>query len=179
VIEPLGDALARRERPALIALLCDAVASGASVGFLPPLDAAEADRYWDGVIADVAAGGRVLLGARDEAGRLVGSAQLELAGKPNARHRAEVQKVMVLRAARRRGLGRALMCALDEHARRLGRTTLVLDTREGDPSEALYRSTGWTRFGVAPRYARSADGGLDGSAFYYKLLDGPAAGSQP
>ena len=45
------------------------------------------------------------------------------------------------------------------------------DTRHGDPSEALYRSLGWERAGVIPRYARSADGALDPSTFYYRLLD--------
>ena len=51
-----------------------------------------------------------------------------------------------------------------------GRTTLVLDTRHGDPSEALYQSLGWQRAGVIPRYAQSASGALDASAFYFKLL---------
>ena len=78
---------------------------------------------------------------------------------------------MVLQSARKQGVGRALMLALEEHARRLGRRTLVLDTREGDPSERLYASVGWVRSGVIPRYAESAGGGLDGSAFYYKILE--------
>ena len=77
---------------------------------------------------------------------------------------------MVHSACRRRGLGRALMLAAEDDARRLGRTTLVLDTRQGDPSERLYRALGWERGGVIPRYARSADGKLDASAFYYRLL---------
>jgi ribosomal protein S18 acetylase RimI-like enzyme len=171
-VERLDAAAATRELPALVALLRDSVDGGASVGFLPPLGADEAAAYWRGVIADVAAGGRVLLALREADGRLAGSAQLELAGKPNARHRAEVQKVMVLTAARQRGHGRALMLALEDDARRRGRTTLVLDTREGDPSERLYRAVGWRLAGVVPRYAKSAGGGLDGSAFYYKLLDG-------
>jgi len=171
-IEALDAGGARREREALVALLRDAVDSGASVGFLPPLATDEALAYWDGVIEDVAAGVRVLLAARDRGGRLVGSAQLELAQKRNARHRAEVQKIMVLTAARQRGIGRALMLALEDTARRQGRTTLVLDTREGDPSERLYQSAGWQLVGVVPRYARSAGGRLDGSAFYWKLLDG-------
>jgi ribosomal protein S18 acetylase RimI-like enzyme len=170
-IERLDAAAAARELPDLIALLRDSVDGGASVGFLPPLATTEAADYWRHVAADVAEGSRVLLAARDAGGRLVASAQLELAGKPNARHRAEVQKVMVLSAARRRGLGRALMLALEEEARHHGRTTLVLDTREGDPSERLYRSVGWQLAGAVPRYARSAGGGLDGSAFYWKLLD--------
>jgi hypothetical protein len=56
-------------------------------------------------------------------------------------------------------------------ARRGGRSTLVLDTRQGDPSEALYRSMGWTCAGVIPRYARSANGELHATALYYLLLD--------
>lgn len=171
-IERLDAAAARRELPALVAVLRDSVDGGASVGFLPPLDPAEGERYWRHVIDDVAGGSRVLLAVRDAGGRLVGSAQLELAGKPNARHRAEVQKVMVLSATRQRGLGRALMLALEAEARRHGRTTLVLDTRQGDPSERLYRSVGWQLAGVVPRYAQSAGGELHGSAFYWKLLDG-------
>jgi acetyltransferase len=157
-------------RPALVELLQDAVASGASVGFLPPLDGAEAGAYWDGVATGLAEGTRVLVAAVDPALGLVGAAQLELATRPNGRHRAEVTKVMVDRRARRRGIGRALMLAIEAEARRHGRTTLVLDTRQGDPSEALYRGLGWTFAGAIPRYARSAGGRLDATALYYKLL---------
>ena len=80
-------------------------------------------------------------------------------------------KLMVHTRARRRGIGRALMLAAETEARRRGRTTLVLDTRRGDPSEALYLSLGWTLAGIIPRYARSADGALDATAFYYRLLE--------
>jgi ribosomal protein S18 acetylase RimI-like enzyme len=170
-IEALAAAGVDARRPALIALLRDAVDSGASVGFLPPLGEAEAAAYWRTVAGALDAGSRVVLVAHDEALGLVGSAQLELATRPNAAHRAEVSKVIVHRRARRRGIGRALMLALESHARRLGRTTLLLDTRQGDPSEALYRAVGWTFAGAIPRYARSATGTLDATALYYKLLD--------
>jgi ribosomal protein S18 acetylase RimI-like enzyme len=153
------------------------VDGGASVGWLPPLGTDEADAYWRTVEAAVAAGTRVLLAARDGEGALVGSAQLALETRPNGRHRAEVTKVMVLGAARRRGIGRALMDALAAQARRCGRTTLVLDTRAGDASERLYAVTGWTRAGTIPEYARSAGGALDASAFYYRLLE--PEGGQP
>lgn len=169
-IDPLTAEAARALRPALAALLRDAVDGGASIGFLPPLGEAEAAAYWDGVAAALEEGSRVLLAARDAAGTVAGAAQLELATRPNARHRAEVAKVMVHRAWRRQGIGRALMLALEAHARRLGRTTLVLDTRQGDPSEALYRGCGWQHAGTIPAYARSASGALDGTALYYKLL---------
>jgi len=170
-IDALTAAEAAAARPPLVALLRDSVDGGASVGFLPPLDAAEAEAHWRSVEAAVADGTRVLLAARDGDGSIVGSAQLALETRPNGRHRAEVMKVMVLGAARRRGIGRALMDACEREARRRSRTTLVLDTRAGDPSERLYVAAGWTRAGAIPRYAQSAGGALDASAFYYRLLE--------
>jgi ribosomal protein S18 acetylase RimI-like enzyme len=165
-----------RDLRVLTALLGDAVDSGASVGFLPPLGDAEGEAYWRSVVEAVQDGSCVLLGAREADGTLVGTAQLLLATRPNGSHRAEVAKVIVHTTARRRGIGRALMLAIEERARRLGRTTLVLDTRRGDPSEGLYTSVGYTLAGVIPRYARSANGALDPSAFYYRLL---TEGDQP
>jgi len=170
LVDTLAPAAARAAEPALAALLRDAVDSGASLGFLPPLLPATAAAYWQGVFADIESGSRVLLAARGADGSIVGSAQLELAMRENGRHRAEVAKVMVLREARRQGIGRALMLAAEDQARRLGRSTLILDTRAGDPSERLYASVGWQRVGEIPRFARSAGGALDATAFYYKLL---------
>jgi len=170
LVDTLAPAAARAAEPALAALLRDAVDSGASLGFLPPLVPATAATYWQGVFADIESGSRVLLAARGADGGIVGSAQLELAMRENGRHRAEVAKVMVLREARRQGIGRALMLAAEDQARRLGRSTLILDTRAGDPSERLYASVGWQRVGEIPRFARSAGGALDATAFYYKLL---------
>jgi len=157
--------------PALRAVLQDAVASGASVGFLPPLAAAEADDYWASVVAALRDGSRVLLVARDGAGETLGTVQLELPTRADGRHRAEVAKLLVHRRARRQGLGRSLMLALEGAARALGRTTLILDTRDGEPACLLYEGLGYTRVGVVPQYARSADGTLHATAFYYKLLD--------
>lgn len=168
-IERLTVEGARAEMPGLVALLRDAVASEASVGFLDPLGEGEAEAYWRGVIAGVEQGERLLLVAREEGG-IVGTAQLELATKPNAAHRAEVQKVLVLRSARRRGIGQALMDALETQARGAGRSLLVLDTRQGDAAERLYRRLGYVEAGVIPDYARSSAGTLDASVFFYKAL---------
>ena len=165
-IELLTSRVAREKLDDLIALLQDAVDSGASVGFLPPLSRDAASDYWHCVFADLDAGHRLLLGAMNGS-KLVGSVQLALARKPNASHRAEVQRLLVHRAVRRQGIGEQLMRRLHELARQHARTLLVLDTREGDPSELLYRKLGYTRAGVIPGYARSADGALDATAFYY------------
>ena len=168
-IELLTSRTAHEKLGDLIELLQDAVDSGASVGFLPPLSRDAASDYWRSVIGDLDAGHRLLLGAT-VGSRLVGSVQLELARKPNASHRAEVQRLLVLRSVRRQGIGERLMRQLHELARQHGRTLLVLDTREGDPSEQLYRKLGYTRAGVIPGYARSADGALDATSFYYAVV---------
>jgi ribosomal protein S18 acetylase RimI-like enzyme len=79
-------------------------------------------------------------------------------------------KLMVLRAYRRRGVGRELMSAVFALARAAGRSLLLLDVRTGDPAEALYRSLGFVKFGEVPRYAKSPEGGLAASSFYYLEL---------
>jgi ribosomal protein S18 acetylase RimI-like enzyme len=155
---------------ALVAVLQDAVDDGASVGFLPPLEAEQAAAYWRGVFEALDGDALRLFAARHPTLGLVGTVQLDLAMRANGRHRAEVAKLLVHRAARRQGIASALMLALEEEARRLGRTTLFLDTRAGDPSERLYTSLGYTRAGEIPQFARSANGALDATVFYYKLL---------
>jgi len=155
----------------LVDLLRDAVDSGASLGFLPSLTSGEALQYWQGIAADVQAGTRVLLVARHATeGGVLGAVQLDLATKPNARHRAEVAKLLVHRKARRQGLGRQLLLAAEAHARPLGRTTLVLDTRHGDVSELLCQSLQYQLVGLIPEYFVDTDGQLHATAVYYKLL---------
>jgi ribosomal protein S18 acetylase RimI-like enzyme len=153
----------------LTELLCNTVDSGAAIGFMPPLAVAIARDYWRQVGGDLARGTRVLLAAR-RANTIVGTVQLELATKPNGLHRAEVQKLMVDPRARRQGIGRELMIAVDAAARAAGRTLLVLDTREGDAAEQLYLAQGYTPAGRIPHYARSADGSLHTTVLFYRLL---------
>ena len=52
------------DRTPWVALLQDAVADGASVGFVRPLTAAAAARYWEAVMADVISGIRLPLSRR-------------------------------------------------------------------------------------------------------------------
>lgn len=155
--------------PHLIHLLQDTVASGASVGFLPPLSTEDAQQYWSTVFEEVREHTCLLLVAR-QASQIVGSVQLALATKPNGQHRAEVQKLFVLSSQRRRGIGRALIQAIEQAARDEQRTLLVLDTRQGDSAEQLYRTLEYHEVGVIPGYARSATGTLDGTVIFYKTF---------
>jgi ribosomal protein S18 acetylase RimI-like enzyme len=157
---------------ALTVLLRDAVDGGASLGFLPPLDAGEAGTYWRDVETSVRAGTRILLIARSGL-HVVGCVQLVLATRANARHRAEIQKLCVLTSERNKGIGKALMTAAHAAALGRGRTLLTLDTKRGDRAEALYRRLGYTKLGAVPRFTRDRDGAFHDSVFFYKHLDEP------
>jgi acetyltransferase len=156
LLEPLGD------------LLIDAVHSGASIGFLAPVSRATADRYWQEVFASLS--GDRLLWVAEQEGVVVGTVQLSLCDKDNGRHRAEVQKLQVLRAARGNGIATLLMGELEAEARRRGRSLLFLDTLLGSHAENLYRHLGWTRAGEIPDYAATPAGELFPTVFYFKQL---------
>lgn len=167
--ERLSAEQARPLLPKLIALLQDAVHSGSSVGFLPPLTFKTAEEYWLETLNEVAQAKRVLLVSR-EAGEITGTVQLALATKQNGLHRAEVQKLLVHTSFRHRGIGRALMSAVEDAARSEGRTLLVLDTEQGSIAEKLYERCGYMRAGVIPQFARTTDGSMISTVLFYKLL---------
>ena len=168
-IEILTPASAAQHLPDLIALLCDTVESGAAVGFMAPFSASEAQSYWQKVIADLSGRSRLLLAEIIE-NRVAGSLQLELAMRTNGLHRAEVQKVMVHRDFRGRGIATRLMGAVEAAARQDGRSLLVLDTRQGDIAKGMYRKLGYVEAGIIPQYARSSSGELHSTVIFYKLL---------
>ena len=169
-IRRLSPSAAAAARPMLIALLQDVVDTGASVGFLPPLAAAEADDYWQGVIGKIAAPDHILFGAYSDE-QLIGTVQLSFESRPNGNHRAEVSKLLVHTQARRRGIATALMEHLEQAARERDRSLLVLDTLAGDVAEQLYLRLGFQQAGMIPNYARSGDGKLYATMYMYKLLD--------
>lgn len=149
-------------------LLLDAVQSGASVGFLAPMSRDTALRYWEQVFASLDSG-QVLWVAESE-NEIVGSVQLSLCGKENAVHRAEVQKLFVLRSHRGRNIASALMKALELFAGANGRFLLVLDTIAGSPAESVYQHLGWQKVGEIPEYAAMPNGELRPTAYYFKRL---------
>lgn len=152
----------------LCALLADSVEGGASVGFLSPLSLEKAGEYWR-MVADALPSGLALFIAEDT-GSIVGSVQLAPCARENGLHRAEIQKLFVLRSHRGRGIATQLMHAAQTHALSLGRTLLVLDTHEGSKAQALYEHLGWARAGSIPDYAASPDGTLHGTVIFYKRI---------
>ena len=168
-IEQLSEQQAKPLLPQLIGLLQDSVRNGASVGFLSPLEFDVAEKYWLETLNEVSQGKRLLL-VSNENGNVLGMVQLALVTKPNALHRAEVQKLVVHTRFRNCGIARALMKAAEDSARKEGRTLLVLDTEQGSTAEELYVKYGYTRAGVIPCYALGADRSFISTVVFYKLI---------
>ncbi|MER6613456.1 GNAT family N-acetyltransferase [Streptomyces xantholiticus] len=160
--------------PGLTALLLDAVDDGASVGFTASLTAEQAAGWWTSLAPDLT-DERVILWAAHDGDRLIGTVQLRCETSPNGRHRAEIAKLLVHRAARGRGTARRLLTTAEEFARTGGRTLLMLDTQTGSAAENLYRTAGWTALGTVSDYAADPSGTLRPTTFFHKALPTPSA----
>jgi len=99
---------------------------------------------------------------------IVGTVQVILALPPNQPHRGEIAKLLVHRAARKRGVAQLLMERAEAEARVEGKDLLVLDTVTGSDAERLYTRLGWQRVGSIPRYALYPDGRECASTYFWK-----------
>jgi len=168
-IAELSEAQAEERSDALAAVLLDAVAGGASVGYMADLSRDDAAAFWREAIAGIAAGGTLLFAAL-EGDALSGTVLFHPCRKPNQLHRADVAKLLVVQSSRRAGIGSRLMDALETRALALGRNLLTLDTASGSEAESFYRRRGYVRAGEIPGYTLMPDGSLNGTALYYKQL---------
>lgn len=170
-IETLDAEGLEREVERLAEILRACVAAGASVNFVEPFTQADAVRFWREKTAPaVRDGGRVLLVARDGED-LLGTVQLDLDTPPNQAHRGEVGKLLVHPEARRRGVARALMAALEHEAKARGRTLLTLDTITDSPARPLYRSLGFRTAGVLPGFSRHPqEDRLEDTEYMFKVI---------
>ena len=169
IVTILGATQIRDALDDFVELLADAVDDGASLGFLSPLTTECARAFWDAIADDVDAGTRVVIAAIEN-NRIIGTAQLDCETLPNGRHRAEVQKVIVHRSSRQRGIGSTLMREIESAAEARDRTLLVLDTGRGGVAEGMYERIGYKRAGSIPGYAADPSGRLVDSVIYYKTL---------
>ncbi len=168
-IRPLDVTETEARLPELSDILVDAVAHGASVNFMAGFSNDEAQAFWRTQLPGIATGEKHLF-VGDDGRRLVATALLTFAHQPNAPHRAEIGKMLVLSSARRQGLGRRLLAAAEHAAGAAGRTLLMLDTETGSAGDLLYRSCGWTAIGGVPGHAFRPDGRLAETTIFYKML---------
>ena len=172
-----GTTVLARDIDMLADVLHAVVHDGAGVSFVVPYSVDDGRAFWiEKVLPGVRAETRRVLVAR-LGERIVGTVQIDLATPPNQQHRTEVMKLLVHPTARRLGIARALMVALEPLAASSGRTLLTLDTWTGGAAESLYRSLGYVVVGVIPRFARgSTTTALEPTTIMYKELNGaPAA----
>ncbi len=121
----------------LEALLLNCIYSGASVGFVRPINDEELTSYWKFVGQELDKGYRKLFLAYDGE-NIIGSVQLSICSKPNGSHRGEVEKLMVHTNARGKGVSKKLMSFMEKVSFKIGLSLLVLDTRLGDVASSLY-----------------------------------------
>jgi acetyltransferase len=168
-IRQLTHAEAKANLPRLAEIMQDCVEGGASVNFVLPFSMAQSLDWWQNRLPAIESG-EVQLFVAEVDGIIAGSGQLALAGQPNGQQRADVAKMLVHRDYRNRGLGAAILAALEDKARTLGRTTMILDTAKGSAGDRLYRRSGWVPFGVVPAYAANVHGVPEPCVFFYKIL---------
>ncbi|HYW10592.1 MAG TPA: GNAT family N-acetyltransferase [Longimicrobium sp.] len=96
--------------------------------------------------------GSAVFGALDDEGMLVGIGGVHRESKRKARHRAGIWGMYVVPEARGRGMGRALLGALVDHARTLeGLHRLELGvTTTNTAARGLYVAFGFVPYGVQP-----------------------------
>jgi GNAT superfamily N-acetyltransferase len=168
-IERIGKSATAGDIRELAEVLLDAVDSNAGISFLAWLTESDAEAWWRSVL-ESSSPRAVILIARDADG-IAGTVQMQPAWAPNQPHRADIAKLIVHRRARKRGIARALMAAIEREASAAGFTLLLLDTCRGGAAERLYASTGWVRVGEVPGFALNPDGSDCDTVFFYKQLN--------
>ncbi len=157
--------------PDLSELLHACVHDGASVGFILPFTLKDAQRFWTTGVFPAVQRGEVALFILKIKNRPVGTVQLATALAPNQTHRADIAKLLVHPAHRRRGHARQLMTAATSMAQAQDISLLVLDTRSTDPARLLYESLGFETAGEVPMYARNPfEPKMEATTFMYKVL---------
>ena len=150
-------------------LLNACVRDGASVNFIHPHSLSDSRAFWEETVRPALLAGHRALLVVWAGERLAGSVQLSEALQPNQAHRAEITKLLVDPAFRRRGIARILMKALEREAVARKRWLITLDTRTGDAAEPLYLSLGYQVAGVIPNYSRDPfKDTWDATTFLYK-----------
>jgi acetyltransferase len=155
--------------PGLAALHEDAFRAGMALGMLEEIGRDGLEQTYRQTVAALDNRDRALIVAEED-GEILAMAQLARSAAMNAEHRAEVQRVAVSAAARGHGVGRELMKAIEDAARRENISLLWLTTHDGSDACAFYEALGYAKLGVMPSYSQRPDASLSPGAFYYKEL---------
>ncbi|KAM9988414.1 hypothetical protein ACTFIZ_012142 [Dictyostelium cf. discoideum] len=157
----------------LVNLLIDGVENKAAIGFNFPLSREKAIEFWDKVNDELKCKSRILLITLIE-GSIVGTIQSSWSNTySNAKHRCEIQKLIVHSTHRKKGIAKLLLSEIEKYSLSIGKELLVLDTSSTDPvTRSLYKSIGYIEVGSIPFFAShvSNHGEYSGTTIYYKLI---------
>ena len=144
-------------RAAMRACWVDVTNAGGSVGFVPPVTAADVEPALEHLVRGVHERGDALVVLTVE-GELAGFAGLVLSGHVLKQHWASVLRVQIHPRHQGRGLGRALMDGVHETARRHGWEFVHLTVRGGTGNQDFYARLGYREVGRIPGALRVAPG---------------------
>lgn len=127
--------------------------------------------WWQSRVGDDPQANEVVFGGF-EASRLIGVAGLSFETREKARHKATLFGMYVPAAFRQRGVGRALVRAVLEHAAsRRGVGIVQLTVTEGNvPARSLYEELGFVAFGIEP-FAVAVGGSFVAKVHMWRRLD--------
>jgi ribosomal protein S18 acetylase RimI-like enzyme len=151
-----------------------AITEGGGFGWVKPPRRDILEKYWQGVM--LVPGRSLFIGRID--GIIAGSAQLIRQPRNNEAQAfsAQLMSAFVAPWARGRGLGRGLVAAAEEVARRNGVEILNLDIRDTQTAAIrLYERAGYIRWGTHPEYAM-VEGKVYPGHYYYKRLETDLSG---
>ncbi len=132
-----------------------------------PSDMEEHKRRW---LGDIGSDKITLLGLHD--GKIVGSASLILNDHHSRSAHTASFGVAVHPAFQKKGLGTALVTALEEIARDSGVEKIEVNYYEGNPAASLYRSLGYQEEGRRIKKGKLDDGTYVDEMLLYKFIAG-------
>ena len=130
----------------------DAINAGGGFGWLSPPPRDTLERYWQGLM--LIPDRRVFVARLD--GLIAGSIQLHLNPRNNEAQAmlGRVTSAFIATWARGKGLGHALIDAVESDAQLIGLRALTLDLRETQTNAIrTYEGRGYTRWGTQSQYA--------------------------
>ena len=151
-------------------LLYGAVQEGASMGYLLETPMEVLENFWSGALRNVSSGSAIVVYAYEDR-EIVGVVVLQKESNPNAKHRAEVKKLIVRSDKRGQGIAKKLLSLVELEARMARRSLLILDTETESNAEFLYEKLNWIKLGVMPNHSALPSGELRPTTYFYKELD--------
>lgn len=161
--------LAGRYRAQARELVREVVATGGAIGWVDPPANSTLDELFDDIASNVREGNASMAAVVD-GNDLAGFGYWQRYERETHRWNADIRKVVVHPARRRRGIARTVMSELIRTAISCELEVLTLDFR-GDnmAAKAMYDDLGFVRYGTLPRFIAVRNERYDKEFYYLRL----------